>query len=165
MVIRMESKNGDVLKGIDQVRAEIQRRLQLHPEQWLQALQKNPGNFADLEQTVHQAFQQMADQMVAGLLAQATQATEFAQAAKSVTAKAAVKLRSGEVRPLLVRLLGGLVLYVTTLYCSPAARTGKKPRPRRSGLVSRIGSAGDTGREEPCPECEVGRPTAAVALL
>ncbi len=82
MVIRMESKNGDVLKGIDQVRAEIQRRLQLHPEQWLQALQKNPGNFADLEQTVHQAFQQMADQMVAGLLAQATQATEFAQAAK-----------------------------------------------------------------------------------
>ncbi len=68
MVIRMESKNGDVLKGIDQVRAEIQRRLQLHPEQWLQALQKNPGNFADLEQTVHQAFQQMADQMVAGLL-------------------------------------------------------------------------------------------------
>ena len=68
MVIRMESKNGDVLKGIDQVRAEIQRRLQLHPEQWLQALQKNPGNFADLEQTVHQAFQQLADQMVAGLL-------------------------------------------------------------------------------------------------
>jgi hypothetical protein len=82
MVIRMESKTGDVLKGIDQVRAEIQRRLQQHPEQWLQTLQKNPGSFADLEQTVHHVFQQMADQMVAGLLAQATQAAEFAQTAK-----------------------------------------------------------------------------------
>jgi hypothetical protein len=82
MVIRMESKTGDVLKGIDQVRAEIQRRLQQHPEQWLQTLQKNPGSFADLEQTVHHVFQQMADQMVAGLLAQATHAADFAQTAK-----------------------------------------------------------------------------------
>jgi hypothetical protein len=82
MVIRTESKKGDVVKGIDQIRAQIQLRLQQHPEQWLQKLQENPGNFADLEQAVHHEFQQMADQMVAGLLAQATQATEFAQAAK-----------------------------------------------------------------------------------
>jgi hypothetical protein len=82
MVIRMGSKQGDVLKGIDQIRAEIQRRLQEKPAEWLQTLQENPGKFADLEQSVHHAFQQMADQMVAGLLAQATQPPEFTQAAK-----------------------------------------------------------------------------------
>src|SRR5580658_5349827 len=82
MVIRMESKQGDVLKGIEQIRAEIHRLLQEKPAEWLQTLQENPGKFADLEQSVHHAFQQMADQMVAGVLAQATQPAEFAQAAK-----------------------------------------------------------------------------------
>ena len=48
----------------------------------LQALQQDPGSFADLEKAVHHAFQQMADQLVAGLLAQATQPEDFAQVAK-----------------------------------------------------------------------------------
>jgi hypothetical protein len=82
MVIRVGSKTGELLTGIDQVRAKIQERLQQNPEQWLRALQKDPESFATVEQTVHQVFQQMADQMVAGLLAQATESAEFAQAAK-----------------------------------------------------------------------------------
>jgi hypothetical protein len=82
MEIRMESKTGDVVKGVEQARAEIARRLQQHPEQWLQALRENPGSFTDLEKAVHCAFQQMADRMVAGLLAEGTKPAEFAQAAK-----------------------------------------------------------------------------------
>ncbi len=70
-----------------------------------------------------------------------------------MTAKAAVKLRSGEVRPLLVRLLGGLVLYVTTLYCSPAARTGKKRGREGAGLYPELGVLGIQEREEPLPWC------------
>jgi len=45
-------------------------------------LQAQPGSFTDLEKRVHQTFQQMADQLVAGLLAQATAPAEFADAAK-----------------------------------------------------------------------------------
>ena len=82
MLIRMGNKKGEILKDIDQVQAEIQHRLEKAPEQWLKAFQERPEDFADLEQTVHHAFRQMADQMVAGLLAQATKGTEFAQAAK-----------------------------------------------------------------------------------
>jgi hypothetical protein len=82
MIIRTDCKTGKLVKSVDQVRAKIEQRLQQAPQQWLEALQERPENFADLEQTVHQAFQQMADQMVAGLLAQATKRTEFAQTAK-----------------------------------------------------------------------------------
>jgi Lhr-like helicase len=82
MVIRMENKTGEVVTGVDQARAKIQERLQQHPQQWLNKLQENPASFAEVEQTVRQVFQQMADQMVAGLLAQATEPAEFAQAAK-----------------------------------------------------------------------------------
>jgi hypothetical protein len=77
-----------------------------------------------------------------------------------VTAKAAVKLRSGESRPLLVRLLGGLVLYVTTLYCSPAARTGKKRGREGAGLYPELGVLGIQEGKSPALVREVGRLTA-----
>ncbi len=82
MEVRVESKKGRALKGIDPVLAEIHKRLQSHPQEWLQILTENPGSFVDLEKTVHHTFKQMADQLVAGLLAQATGGDDFAQTAK-----------------------------------------------------------------------------------
>jgi hypothetical protein len=51
-------------------------------------------------------------------------------------------LRGGEGRPLRVRLLGGLVLWVTTLYCSPARRSGKGRGREGSGLYPELGLLG-----------------------
>ena len=83
MEVRVQSKKAAPLKGIDPVLAEISKRLQSHPQEWLRNLQKNPAGFADLEKKVHHAFQQMADQLVAGLLAQATKGDDFADNAKT----------------------------------------------------------------------------------
>jgi hypothetical protein len=82
MEIRMESKQGVVLSGIEPALAEIQRRLKSQPTAWLKALQQNPAGFATVEKEIHHAFAQMADHVVAGLLAQATQPAEFADVAK-----------------------------------------------------------------------------------
>jgi len=82
MEIRVHQKKAEPLQGIDPVLVAIHQCLQSQPHQWLQSLQKNPAGFTDLEKRVHHAFQQMADQLVAGLLAQATQAGDFADNAK-----------------------------------------------------------------------------------
>ena len=82
MEIRMESKKTPALDGIEPVLAEIQQRLRSDPKEWLKSLQQNPGAFAHLEKEIHCAFAQMADHIVAGLLAQASQPAEFAAAAK-----------------------------------------------------------------------------------
>jgi hypothetical protein len=82
MEVRVFGKKEAPLQGIDPVLAEIHQRLQSHPQEWLCSLQKNPAGFADLEKKVHHAFQQMADQLVAGLLAQATKGDDFADDAK-----------------------------------------------------------------------------------
>ena len=82
MEVRVQGKKEAPLQGIDPVLAEIHRRLQSHPQEWLGCLQKNPAGFADLEKKIHHAFQQMADQLVAGLLAQATKGDDFAEDAK-----------------------------------------------------------------------------------
>jgi hypothetical protein len=82
MEVRMESKNGKVVSGIDPVLAEIQQRLQADPKAWLKALEQNPGGLANLEHEIHRAFAQMADRVVAGLLAQTTADSSFADAAQ-----------------------------------------------------------------------------------
>ncbi len=51
-------------------------------------------------------------------------------------------LRSGERRSLRVRLLGGLLLWVTTLYCGPAVRTGRGRGREGSGLYPELASFG-----------------------
>jgi hypothetical protein len=82
MEIRMERNKGTALSGMGSALAEIQQRLRSHPDEWLEALENNPAGFADLEKEIHRAFDQMADRVVAGLLAQATKRSEFTDAAK-----------------------------------------------------------------------------------
>lgn len=82
MEVRMETQKGTVVAGIDPVLTQIQQRLQACPKEWLLALQQDPGKFADVEKEVHHAFTQMADQVVAGLLAEATSDPDFTEAAK-----------------------------------------------------------------------------------
>ena len=82
MEVRLESKKSAPVRGIEPVLAAIEQRLHREPENWLKQLQSRPGSFVELEQDVHRTFQQMADQVVAGLLAQATAAAEFADTAK-----------------------------------------------------------------------------------
>jgi len=82
MDVRMGSKTGSVVSGIDGVLTEIQARLQADPPSWLKSLEQNPSEFAKLEQEVHQAFSRMADRLVASLLAQATADSSFAESAQ-----------------------------------------------------------------------------------
>ena len=52
--------------------------------------------------------------------------------------QAAEPLRPGERRAVRLRLLGGLVLWVTTLYCGPAARTGRGRGRHGAGLYPEL---------------------------
>jgi len=61
-----------------------------------------------------------------------------------------------------VRLLGGLLLWVTTLYCAPAARTGKGRGREGGGVYPELGVLGIQEGSNPALVCEVGR---QVALL
>jgi hypothetical protein len=61
-----------------------------------------------------------------------------------------------------VRLLGGLMLWVTTLYCAPAARTGKGRGREGGGVYPELGVLGIQEGSSPALVREVGR---QVALL
>jgi hypothetical protein len=82
MEIRMDSQQGTKVTGIDEVVARIQQRLQADPHEWLKVLQKNPSDLVNLEQAIHRDFSRMADEVLAGLLAEATAPAAFTDAAK-----------------------------------------------------------------------------------
>jgi hypothetical protein len=81
MEIRM-GKEAKPLAGVAEVLAELQRQLPTQQSKWIDQLRQSPGKFAELEVSVHQAFQRMADQVVAGLLAEVTQPADWAKDAK-----------------------------------------------------------------------------------
>lgn len=69
-------------------------------------------------------------------------------------------MRGGESRPLRVRLLGGLLIYVRTIYCSPARRTGRGRGREGSGLYPELAVLGIQEGKSPALVRDVGRLTA-----
>lgn len=82
MQVRVDGKSGPVVKSVDDVLRQVQQQLQEQHQQWLTQLRGQPAQFADLDARIHQTFQSLADQVVAGVLAQVTATDDFAQDAK-----------------------------------------------------------------------------------
>jgi predicted ArsR family transcriptional regulator len=80
--VRVQGKCGPMVKNVDEVLRQVQQELQEQQGKWVAQLRDQPAKFADLEAQIHQTFQTLADQVVAGVLAQATAAADFAQDAK-----------------------------------------------------------------------------------
>jgi len=66
-------------------------------------------------------------------------------------------LRAPEQRALELRLLGGLVIWIRTAYCGPAARTGKRRRGEGSGVYPELAVLGISEGSSPALVSEVGR--------
>jgi predicted ArsR family transcriptional regulator len=82
MEVRVEGKCGPLVTNVDEVLRQVQQQLQDQQGRWLAQLRDHPAKFADLEARIHQTFQGLADQVVAGVLAQVTAVADFAQDAK-----------------------------------------------------------------------------------
>lgn len=66
-------------------------------------------------------------------------------------------MRQPQARPLTLRLLGGLLLYLTTLYCGPLARTGKGRGREGTGLYPELSALGVSEGSSPALVSLVGR--------
>ena len=82
MEVRSESQAGPQVPSPSQLVDGLATQLRTQQQTWLRQLTEEPNRFADLEVTVHQTFQHLADQLVASLLAQATQPSPAWQAAQ-----------------------------------------------------------------------------------
>jgi hypothetical protein len=89
---------------------------------WKARLVAEPEGLPQLEQDVHAAFARGADLVVTGLLAMVMGREDFLAAAEQTRCEFATPLRPGRERKIQVRLLGGLLIWLTSLYCAPRRR-------------------------------------------
>jgi len=81
MEVRVQSKDGKVTSLPAQVLA-VTERLQEEQQIWRERLRREPSRLGEVEVAVHHVFQEMADQVVAGLLADVGQQTALEDASK-----------------------------------------------------------------------------------
>jgi hypothetical protein len=82
MFFRFGSKSGEVVPAAPQALQDLQAQLQHQQQLWAEKLANDPACFASLEQEIHLHFGQLADRLVASLLAGAAAQPALDQAAK-----------------------------------------------------------------------------------
>jgi hypothetical protein len=72
MEIRTRSKTGPLVPSVGDFTTELGQQVDAMKRQWLDLLTRDPASFARIEVEIHAQFRQLADQMTASLLAEAT---------------------------------------------------------------------------------------------
>ena len=142
MQVRTDSKNGmPVISPCDTIEVfEVQT--QACKDQWIQQLRDAPDRFVDIEQQIDQHYRQGGGQLLASLLVQATENPQMEENVQQVRQDAAIPLRAPKPRTLKVRLLCGLVLWVTTGYCAPRRTKATDSSVQLAGLYPELAALG-----------------------
>jgi hypothetical protein len=142
MQVRTDSKHGAPVACPSETIEAFQTQTQSCIEDWIEQLQDNPDRFADMEQQIDQHYRQGGGQLVASLLAQVTEDPQMDKHVEQVRQDAAIPLQTPEPRPLEVRLLCGLGLWITTAYCAPRRTKATDPSEKLAGLYPELAAFG-----------------------
>jgi hypothetical protein len=142
MEVRTGSKNGVLVASPSDTIGAFQAQTQSCVEQWLQQIQDDPDRFADIEQQIDQHYRQGGEQLVASFLTQVTENPRMNENVQQVRQNAAIPLRAPRPCTITVRLLCGLVLWVTTAYCAPRRTKATHPREQLAGLYPELAALG-----------------------
>jgi hypothetical protein len=88
---------------------------------WKRRLGEDPSRLAELEHDVRVAFSRGADLVVAGLIALVMKQPGFEEACEQTRRNYRFPLSRGRLRPLRIRLLGGLLVWVDGTFLGPDA--------------------------------------------
>ena len=153
MEVRTDSKNGVPVVSPAGTVLSFQVQTQACEGQWIQQLRDDPDRFADIEQQIDQHYRRGGGQLLASLLTEVTESAQMDQHVQQVRQNAAIPLRASQSRTLQVRLLCGLVLWVTTAYCAPRRTKATDPSEQLAGLYPESAALGFGKGCSPALQC------------
>jgi hypothetical protein len=168
MEVRTDSKSGVPVASPWNTIKSFQLATQACQGPWAQQLRDDPDCLADIEQQIDQHYRLGGGQLVASLLAEVTSAPQMEEHAERVRHKAARPLRAPEPRTITIRLLCGVMLWVTTAYCAPRRGRATEPTEQPVGLYPELAALGIGKGCSPALQYKVARlvalsPSIAVA--
>ena len=128
--------------------------------EWKRRLGEDPSRLSELEHDVRDTFSRGADLVVAGMIALGMKQAGFDAACEETRQNYCVPLSRGRMRSLRIRLLGGLLVWVTSLYCEPRRGWFRKVKEKVPGLHVELAQFGFGKGCSPALESRVSRQAA-----
>jgi len=132
---------------------------------WKRRLSEDPSRLAELEHDVHDTFSRGADLVVAGLIALVMKQAGFEEACEETREGYRFPLSRGRNRSQGIRLLGGLLVWVNSLYCEPRSGCFRKREEKVRGLYVELAQFGFGKGCSPALESRVSRQAALCPSL
>lgn len=146
MQIRVFSHKGSFVATSQEEAQAVGETLLQNRSKWLEQLIRDPDSFRDLERDVDHQVRTGGGQFVAALLQEASETIAVAEHVGRIRQQAAVPLKAPRAGRSQFRLMCGMMLYVSTLYCppKPACRkdSGRADEEQRSGLFPELAAFG-----------------------
>ena len=162
--VMADGKNAAAIESVEEMAGRFTSELMTFMGGWQQRLMAEPEELEQIERDVHVAFARGADLVVAGLIAVVMKQPEFEAAAERTRAGFAQPLTRGRKRTIGVKLLGGTLIWVASLYCAPrrGARSSEEKAP---GLYVELAQFGCGKAITPGLESRVARQAAICPSL
>lgn len=132
--VTMEGRQGKFIESTQEMILRFTSEICIESQQWTQQIIDSPADLETIERSVHQAYARGADMLVAGLIAVSIKDGKLLQAAEQTRRQFSRPLQKGRERPIAVQLLGGMIIWATTLYCGPKKQRFRKDDAPRVGL-------------------------------
>ena len=132
---------------------------------WKRRLGEDPSALTELEHDVHEAFSRGDDLVVAGLIALVMKQRGFDETCEQTRQNYRFPLSRGRTRSLRIRLLGGLLVWVNSLYCEPRRGWFRKQDENVPGLRIELAQFGFGKGCSPALESRVSRQAALCPSL
>ncbi len=124
--VTMDGQQGKFIESTQEMILRFTSEISTQSLTWTQQIIDSPADLESIERDVHDAYARGADMLIAGLIAVSFKDGKVLQAAEQTRRQFSRPLQKGRERSVAVQLLGGMIIWATTLYCEP-----KKPRFRK----------------------------------
>ena len=124
MIVRLDSPQGPQVLSPSEVIKHFAKQTQSRQMQWSSCLSDNPDALAETEREIDEHYRQGAGQLVAALLGKITIQPAMTEKVEEIQQASVIVLRAPQQRSLQLRLLCGLILFVSTAYCAPRRNKG-----------------------------------------
>ena len=163
--VKVDGQDAPSVQSTEEMAGRFSAELMTFIPRWRDRLSEDPSCLEELEYTVHAAFDRGADLLLAGLLAVVMKQPAFDEAAQEARANYRFPLERGRPRTLQVRLLGGLLIWVTSLYCGPRGNWRNRPLEKIPGLHIELAQFGIGKGCSPALQSRVARQAALCPSL
>lgn len=120
---RVDGPTGPVVKSPEEMIGRFQGELLTLLPEWKAQLRNDPGQLGELERQVHGAFARGASLLVVGLIASISKQDWFQEQCEQTRQGFSYRLECGRLRQVRVRMLGGLVMWISSMYCVATSGT------------------------------------------